>query len=328
MLSEVYDLECLSNCFTYTGYCRQTKTFHQFVIHKLRNDYDALMEHLFRDKLLQIGYNNDNYDYPLLHHIIRHYHEYKHLDPITITARIYQKSQEIIENQFSAIASWNKKIYQIDLFKIWHYDNKAKLTSLKALEIAMNLPNVEDMPYDHTYWITTLEEIDEILAYNKNDVIATNEFLNITLGNTENSLYKGKNKIELRQKIEAQYKLPCINSNDIKLGTELILKLYCDKFGYRNNEINKLRSHRSIINLEDCIPKWCDFETKEFKGLVNKFNNTTIFNGELKGKLAFSVIYKGIALDYGVGGCHACIKPGVYTATDDLIILDIDADLK
>lgn len=59
MLSEVYDLECLSNCFTYTGYCRQTKTYHQFVIHKLRNDYDELMKHLFRDKLIMIGYNNE-----------------------------------------------------------------------------------------------------------------------------------------------------------------------------------------------------------------------------------------------------------------------------
>jgi len=271
MLSEVYDLECLSNCFTYTGYCRQTKIYHQFVIHKLRNDYDALMIHLFRDKLIHIGYNNDNYDYPLLHHIIRHYEDYKNLHPNEITSKIYNKSQEIIANQFSNIADWNKKIYQIDLFKIWHFDNKAKLTSLKALEIAMNLPIVKDMPFDHTYYINNLDEINQILIYNKHDVEATNEFLNITLGNTENSLYKGKNKIELRQKIEAQYKLPCINSNDIKLGTDLILKLYCDKFGFSINEIKKLRSHRKIINLEDCIPIWCSFETKEFNKLVDKF---------------------------------------------------------
>jgi len=59
--------------------------------------------------------------------------------------------------------------------------------------------------------------------------------------------------------------------------------------------------------------------------LIN-LNETTIFNGELKGKLSFSVIYKGISLDYGVGGCHACIESGVYNANDDTIILDIDAD--
>lgn len=31
--------------------------------------------------------------------------------------------------EFSAIAEWNTKIRQIDLMKIFHYDNLAKLTS-------------------------------------------------------------------------------------------------------------------------------------------------------------------------------------------------------
>lgn len=326
MLSEVMDLECLSNLFSYTGYCRQTKTYHQFVIHKLRNDYDELMIHLFRDKLIQIGYNNENYDYPLLHHLIRHYHEYKHLPAQEITANLYRKSQEIIENQFSAIGDWNKKITQIDLFKVWHYDNRAKLTSLKSLEVAMNLPIVEDMPFHHTHWITTLDEIDQILVYNAHDVEATNEFLNITLGQTENSLYKGKNKIELRQMVQKKYGLSCINYNDIKLGTELILKLYCNKLRRDPKEVRQLRTHRKKIDLGDCIPTWCNFESKELKGLVTKFKSTTVYNGELKGALSYSVVYKGIKLDFGVGGCHACIKPGVYEADSEYIILDIDAD--
>ena len=51
------------------------------------------------------------------------------------------------------------------------------------------------MPFSHEHWITTLEEIEQVLSYNKNDVYATNEFLNVTLGNTDNPLYKEKNKI-------------------------------------------------------------------------------------------------------------------------------------
>jgi hypothetical protein len=326
MLSEVYDLECLSNLFTYTGYCRQTKTYHQFVIHKLRNDYEALMTHLFRDKLIQIGYNNDEYDYPLLHHLINHYNEYKYLDAQSLTEKIYNKSQELIETNFTVVADWNKKILQIDLFKIWHYDNLAKSTSLKALEIAMNLPFVEDMPIYHTHWVTTYEEIEIVLRYNKKDVIATNEFLNITLGDTDNPLYKGKNKIELRQRVQKQYGLSCLNYNDIKLGTELILKLYCNKFKKDPKVVRKLRTFRDEIKLKDCIPTWCNFNTSEFKKLVEKFNSTTIYNGELKGALSYSVIYNNTKLDYGVGGCHACIKPGVYEADNDFMILDIDAD--
>ena len=58
MLSEVMDVECLSNLFTYTGYCRQTQEYHQFVIHDLKNELEDLVKHLYRDKLIMIGYNN------------------------------------------------------------------------------------------------------------------------------------------------------------------------------------------------------------------------------------------------------------------------------
>lgn len=55
MILEVYDLESLSNLFTYTGYCPKEDKYYQFCICGWRNDIDALMEHLFKDKLLQVG---------------------------------------------------------------------------------------------------------------------------------------------------------------------------------------------------------------------------------------------------------------------------------
>lgn len=326
MLSEVYDIEVLSNLFTYTGYCRQDKQYYSFIIHQLQNDFDKLIKHLFRDKLIMIGFNNDNYDYPIIHHMINHYDEYINLSGFELSQKIYEKSQEIISIEFSSVAEWNKKLTQVDLFKIWHYDNLAKSTSLKALEISMNLPIIEDSPYDHDYWITTWEEIQEVLSYNKNDVYATNEFLNITQGNTEHPLYKGKNKLEIRQSIKNKYKLNCINFNDIKLGTELILKLYCDKFNKDQKQVRKSQTPREIIKLSECIPTWCNFKTKEFNKLINFFNNSTIYNGETKGVLQYSVIYHGFKLDYGSGGCHGCIEPGVYNSDDKYLILDVDID--
>lgn len=59
MINEVYDIECLANLFTYTGFCRHTKTYHQFVIHESRNDYELLIKHLFREKIVMTGYNNE-----------------------------------------------------------------------------------------------------------------------------------------------------------------------------------------------------------------------------------------------------------------------------
>ena len=76
-----------------------------------------------------IGYNNDNYDYPLIHHLINHKDEYLLLTGFELSQKIYEKSQSIIEQEFSSVADWNKHIKQIDLFRIWHFNNKAKLTS-------------------------------------------------------------------------------------------------------------------------------------------------------------------------------------------------------
>lgn len=326
MISEVYDLEVLRNLFTYTGYCRQTKKYYQFVIWRGQNDLVELIEHLYRDKLIMIGYNNDNYDYPLLHHILNHYDEYKHLTGEEIAERLYKKSQQLISSDFNTVADWNKKILQIDVFKIFHYDNKAKATSLKALEIALNLPLVEDMPYDHTHWITNQSEVDEVLGYNKNDVFATNEFFEIALGNTDLPYYKGENKIELRQIVAKKYGFNCLNFNDIKLGTELILKLYCKKTGLPEKQVRKMRTYRDVINLGDCLPEWTSFKSKEFNSLVNKFKTINIYNGVTKKVFEYSLIYNGIKIDYGTGGAHACIKPGVYNSDDTYVILDLDID--
>ena len=128
MLLEVYDIETLSNLFTYTGYCIQEKKYYQFVIHQSRNDLEELLNHLMTRNILMIGYNNDGFDYPVLHHIINHKEEYKQLSGDSLARNIYRKSQDVINMEFSAIADYNKFIPQLDLFKIWHFDNKAKYT--------------------------------------------------------------------------------------------------------------------------------------------------------------------------------------------------------
>ena len=326
MISEVYDIEVLCNLFTYTGYDRQTQTFHQFVIHKSKNDYEQLISHLRREGLIMIGYNCDNYDYPILHHMINHYDDYIYLSGQELAMKIYEKSQEIISSEFSTVADRNKYIYQVDLYKIWHYDNAAKATSLKNLEVVMNLPFVEDMPFSHDHWVY-IDDIPKILEYNKKDVIATSVFLDITQGNTEFPLYKGKNKLHLRYAIQRKFKLPCINYNDIKLGTELILKLYCEKFNKNIQSVRKLRTPRPEICLKDCLPLWTKFQTSKFDPIVKKFSETVIYNGEIKGKFEASLIYNGIKIYYGTGGAHACIKPGVYDADEEYGIDDVDIDL-
>lgn len=186
----------------------------------------------------------------------------------------------------------------------------------------MRMKNVEEMPIHHTHWCKEGDEI-QVLSYNKNDVEATYNFLLTTLGKTEYSLYKGKNKIELRQKIKAKFGIPCLNYPDVKIGEQLILNLYCNKTGNNLYDITKRGgTNRSKIALKDCIPKWANFETKEFNSIKKEFQNTVISN--IKGEFSKSLIFHDTKLDYGTGGLHSCIKSGIYNADDYWTIIDED----
>ena len=321
MIIEVYDIETLSNLFTYTGFDAKQKEWYQFVICNWRNETELLYNHLFRDKICQVGFNNESFDYPVLHHFINHYDEYKTMSGQEIAQDLYNKSQDIINQEFSVIADKNKYIRQIDLFKIWHYNNKARATSLKDLEVAMNMKNVEEMPIHHTHWCREGDE-ELILKYNLNDVEATYNFLLTTLGKTEYSLYKGKNKIELRQKLNKKVNINCINMPDVRIGEYLMLQLYSRAIGANPYDIKQLRTPRSSIKLGDCIPKWCNIQSKEFNKFLNSIKNTTI-KGE-KGEFSISILFHGISFDFGTGGAHGCIKSGVYKSNEDLIIYDLD----
>lgn len=320
MILEVYDLESLSNLFTYTGYRPHTNEWFQYVICSWRNDGEELYNHLTNEIFIQCGFNNLAYDYPLLHHFIRHWKDYKHLSGREFAQALYNKSQYLIEEQFTEVRK--PFIRQIDLYKIWHYNNKARLTSLKDLEIAMRMDNVEEMPIHHTHWCTKGDE-ELILDYNKNDVFATYKFLLVTLGKTDYSIYKGKNKLQLRNDLNKKFHVNVTNMGDVPMGEELMLQLYSREVGINPYYLKKSGgSPRNEIYLSDCIPFWCNIKSKEFSKFLEQIKHTCI-KGE-KGEFQFSVIFHEYKFDFGLGGSHGCIEAGVYESDDYWIIVDYD----
>jgi hypothetical protein len=313
----VYDIETLKSCFTYSAINIDTEEIVQYVIHKDRNDFVELMNHLNGCEG-QIGFNNLNFDYPIIHYMMKNMFIFpSKYNSIEIIDLIYKETQSIIDVQnkpeftFVAIKQSEVFIHQLDLFKIWHYNNKARSTSLKALEISMNYPNVMEMPISHTRDDITLEEIPSILEYNLNDVLATYEFYKKSLP-----------KIELRKSVNKQFDISCINWSDSKIGEELILKLYCDKTNKNPWDIKKLRSNRTRIALNDIVLPYIKFQSNEFNKLLDYFKSKVIT--ETKGAIKYSVLYKGFKYDYGTGGIHGCIKAGIYESDDDYIIIDAD----
>lgn len=120
----IYDIETFQNCFTITLYEIEKDIYYQFVISSLRNDIDKLaiyLTYLFDNNFYMVGFNNINFDYPVLHEIIE--------NEIDDANTIYAIAQNIIKQEYSSIAEWQTHIKQIDLFRIWHFDNKARMTS-------------------------------------------------------------------------------------------------------------------------------------------------------------------------------------------------------
>jgi len=306
----IYDIETLSNCFTYTALDKDSDELVQFVIWKNQNDIIPFLQHLTSCRGM-IGFNNINFDYPVIHYVIQEREKLAQMDGDKIAKLIYKKAQSIVSQEYSAIKEDEVIIPQLDLFRIWHYDNKARMTSLKKLEIALNFPNVQDMPYSHEHKITKESEVQEILDYNLNDVEATKLFYTKTI-----------DKLELRKGLMKKYGLNCLNYPDSKIGEELMLKLYCQYSGKKESSVKRLRTHRKSIKFSDCIPSYIKFSTPEFQGLLEYLRGIEV--QELKDSFKYSFDYNGFVFDLGVGGLHACVKAGVYKETEDRIIVDAD----
>lgn len=323
----VYDIEQLLNCHTNTFKNVYTGEVRQFVIHYLRNDFKEYLNFLKNDVKILIGFNNLEYDYPLLHYILKNEKYLEILDANSINEKLYSESQRIISvkdnNEFITIKFQDEIIHQVDLYKIFHYNNKAKLTSLKALEVHMRFHTVQEMPIHHTCWISSLDQINEILSYNLNDVEATYLFYQISRGNTEHSVYKGKDKLQLRFDIRNQYKIECLNYNDVKLGVEIVLNEYCNETGNNIYDIKKLRTYRKNIIVKDIISPKIQFKTKEFNKLLNWFQGLVINPNESDEKISNNVIIAGCKFMYGLGGMHQS-QSGIFESSNSLIIKDLD----
>jgi hypothetical protein len=305
---EVYDIEVFPNFFSYTGFNIINKTYYKFYIYD-NNDFKDKINEL-KNYILSlkgmIGFNNINYDYIIIHDLLN--------DKFKCNLDIYNKSQEIINNQNRdikiTIPEWKHLVKQLDLFKIHHFDNKAKRTSLKDVQIAIQWKKVQDFPYSFDHFVLE-EQIEEILDYNTNDVLSTYEFY-----------LKSLDQIKLRKELSKEFNMNMLNYNEPKLGSEIFLDMIHKESKINKKELRELRTKRDKIIVKNILLPYIKFKTKEFNKVLEHFQNKIIT--DTKSKNNFSFIHNEIKYDYGQGGIHACINSGIYKSDNDNVIYDID----
>jgi hypothetical protein len=305
----VYDIETYPNIFCVGFQHAHTGDRHYFEISPRRNDREAFKDFvhsLFMNNCRMVGFNNYGFDYPVIHSII-------HNNP-----DIYDKAMVIIKGRpFDHIIWDNKQIVpQVDLFKIHHFDNHARSTSLKMLEFNMRMNNIEDLPFPVGIDLDDNQK-DVLVTYMWHDIQATVDFY-----------HKSVDLIRFREQLTRQYGKNFLNHNDTKIGKDyFIMKLEEAEpgccFKYVDNKRVIQQTPRDSINLGDVILPYVSFNHPEFKRIHNWFKNKTIT--ETKGSIKdLSCSIDGFQYDFGTGGIHGSVESQIVHSDDKYIIEDWD----
>lgn len=307
----VYDIETFQNYFLYCA-VSDKNNWHIYSIGNGTNDLNKLLDHLDHPGLKQIGFNNIRFDAQILQYLMTNRHEFTNMiDEDRVAEHLYAYAQQLINNQenFPPYREYQLYIPQVDCFKIMHFDNNARRTSLKALQVAMKWHNVQDMPIHHTTLVKQ-DQHQTIIGYCKNDVLSTREFYR-----------KINQECELRTNLTNTWGINCTNMSDSSIGEKLFAKLYCDVAKIKWSQIKDLRTPRNGIPLNDIILPYIKFATPELQQLLNSFQKTVVY--DTYSGIKASAPVGNLISDYGTGGIHACIRPGIYT-NETQIIHDID----
>lgn len=310
----IHDIENYPNVFLFGAIHALTETPYIFEISHRRDDRQAFYlftEYLREYRAEEVGYNNLGYDYPVQHSILNN------IMYIT-NADIYKKGDSIInagdENRFAHMV-WEKDwiVPQLDLYKIHHFDNQAKRTSLKTLEFNMRMENIEDLPFTPGTYLTD-SQIDTLRQYLIHDLKATLMF------------YKHSKKlIDFRRELSAKYGRNFMNHNDTKIGKDYFI-MELEKSGIQCFEPGSRKprqTHRPSIALNSVIFPYVRFEQPEFNRVLNWLRQQVIT--ETKGVFTdLSADINGFSFDFGTGGIHGSIESQTIRSTENYVIIDLD----
>jgi len=252
-----------------------------------------------------VGYHNVGYDYPLLHALLR-------FDSFT-AADAYQISKGIIETPWedrfrNTVWASDMIVPQVDLFKIHHFDNQARLTSLKQIEIALQLPHVADLPFPPGTVLSD-DQIPQLLGYNRHDVAATLRFYR-----------QSASALAFRDEMSAALDQDLTNASDSTIGSKVFIsRLNAAQPGICGKSGSWRQTPRARIPLADCIFPYVQFQTPEFNRVLDYLRAKTI----TKTKGAFddlTATCHGLKFVFGTGGIHGAQDGTTWRSTPDRVV--------
>ena len=312
----VYDIETYPNVFTLAVEHTGVPLRWSFEISPWRNDSKEIisfLQYLKDTNARMVGFNNLGFDYPVLHTLIR----MGNSDARTL----YDKAMAIIHGQdegdrwMHSVKPSDRFVEQIDLYKIHHFDNKARSTSLKVLEFNMRSASIEDLPFPVGTELTQ-GQAPVLKQYNAHDVDQTKAFY-----------FKTLEMIAFREDLTKKYQRDFMNHNDTKIGKDYFtMKLEeagvpCYEFGPQGRVPKQTK--RSSIALRDAILPWIEFQQPEFIRILTWLKGQVIT--ETKGVFEdVTCAVDGFTFVFGLGGIHGSVESEILESDDLSIIVDLD----
>lgn len=339
----IYDIETNLNIFLICFYNPQKDVIKMFEMSPWRNDWNEFRlftRNCSNGFVRWVGFNNFYFDYQVIHAMLNKFKgDHKGED---IARAAHKKAMELIKSskdeRFTNIIWDNNHIVpQLDLFRIHHFDNVARATSLKVLEFNMRSETIEDLPFDPDHLITE-EERPILIKYNQHDVRETYKFY-----------LKSLDMIHFREKLSEKYERNFLNFNDTKIGKEYFImeleKAGVKCFTIEDGERKPVQTKRQSIKLHDIIFPYIHFERPEFNAVLGWLRRQEIKETKgvfteiddlgnleqyanlkkVKGKVKnLNCIVDGFQFDFGTGGIHGSIDSTIIEEDADHAVLDFD----
>lgn len=319
----VYDIEVFENFFCIVLENIEDDDYIYYMIHpSYRNDYDQMLEFLKKEGKagsIFFGFNNISYDSQIVEHLIQQESYYSAAKPIEICRDLWILSNEVIHgtdnpNYRAPYPEYKQTLKQIDVFKLNHWDNMAKRSSLKWIQYTMDWHNIKESSISFNALIDTKDQIKETISYCVNDVKSTKKIVILS-----------KDLIKLRMNLSKTYRVNLLSASEPKISKELFAYFLGQKLKMSPKDVKALPTQkRTIIRVNDIILPYVNFKTPIFKSVLEKFKTVIIEPENTKNGFKHSILNNGVKTDYGLGGIHGCRASGIYESTDDLIIMTSD----
>ena len=307
----VYDVEIFPNCFHCC--CKDTETgrLYKFEISERRNQLEDLVDFFYYTHedyfKLFCGYNNHHYDDVIINYIIDYKKKLVDLPYWKICNSLFNLSTTIVEDEDGSrekLKRWKYAHYfeSMDLLTM-QFSQKLRV-GLKTMQVTMHYKNVYEYEGDFDQPLP-VDKIDEMIAYNINDVESTTELLN-----------RLKEQIDLRLFIEKEHGIDCLSMDSVKMAETFLLEEYSKRSGIPKNVIKEMRSPMDYIPLKDVILPFIKYKNPKLQDVLEDMKKQIVYSKERKG-YEKKFVLSNVVYSVGVGGIHSIHTPKIFHPKDD-----------